>query len=1137
MFRLLQAGLLVAMFAGAPLFAQTFGQIEGSVTDSSGATIAGAKITITNAATGVPREVESNEAGNYSVPFLNPGIYSITAELEGFKTARVDGRQVQVGDVQRVNIILEVGAVTEVIEVQAGAEMLDTSSTALGTVIDQQRIVELPINGRNYLSLVKLSPNVSAEMGAGGQADGRQGGERANQPLSISGQRQQFNRFTLDGIDNTDSDFNTFVVRPSVEALQEFKVQTGVYSAEYGKATSQINVTTRAGSNEFHGSLFEFLRNDKIQARPWRNAGDKAPFRRNQFGGTVTGPIVRNKFFFMGNYEGLRERVYGFNQTTTADQAMRDGDFSNPALLTIYDPDTIRLAGNNVYTADPFPNQQIPQARFKQPFIKLLEFLPLPNIPGAVTGKDPNNFTRNTPRPVDWDQLTTRFDFSENANSQWFGRYSWGREFVGLGATFPIQDRNVSTRVDQIMLSNTRTFSPTIVNELRLGANIFDNDLKTLNNGVRDVSGELNIPGMPAVAEAAWGSPQVGMSGVGVVAGWGESTEGPFINRSRTYQLFDNLSIIRGNHTFKFGGEVGNRRYNVIGNQFPRGLLQFHSRATALPTNLNGSGDRFASGLLGWMDEATRALGLPNVQLRQTAIHVYAEDTWKVTPKLTLTMGLRYENTPPWADRYRGMMNVKLFCPGVDNTGIDEACPTPVMVRPGDGDFYEGLNVRFADNIPVEAGDNVLYNHALQARDNNDFAPRIGIAYQLNQKTSIRTGWGVFYTQDTTNPVFDRARNFGFRESARGLDVRPSVNLDNPWQSSGASGLQCTNWDGVCVARLYTFAGDPNRRTPYVQQFMFNVQHQLNSSTLIEVGYSGNLGRKIERMYGYNTPLDKAGPDDKTTRLQRIPWGDAYGRIQTINNVVNSNYNALGLKFQKRFTQGMTYLVGYTWGRAIDYGSALRTNNGDNLFPQSSYNLHAERGLSQFHTKHRLTASVLYELPFKFENNIAEAVAGGWQMGSIITISTGTPFNGGDCTDLDGNEQGNRGDATGISPFLDNPTDLQFFAKSATGRGAAAISCFVADPTDAKINQLSYRQGNIARNMYIGPGFGNWDFSLSKNFRVTEGSHVEFRFESFNFANHPQWNFPDTGTSSLNYGVITSARTMRTNQFALKFLF
>ncbi|MEZ5363274.1 MAG: hypothetical protein R2748_13260 [Bryobacterales bacterium] len=220
------------------------------------------------------------------------------------------------------------------------------------------------------------------------------------------------------------------------------------------------------------------------------------------------------------------------------------------------------------------------------------------------------------------------------------------------------------------------------------------------------------------------------------------------------------------------------------------------------------------------------------------------------------------------------------------------------MVRPGDGDFYEGLNVRFADNIPVGPATTCSTTTPCKRAITMTSRRASASPYQAQPKTSIRTGWGVFYTQDTTNPVFDRARNFGFRESARGLDVRPSVNLDSPWASSGASGLQCTNWDGVCVARLYTFAGDPNRRTPYVQQFMFNVQHQLDSSTLIEVGYSGNLGRKIERMYGYNTPLDKAGPDDKTTRIQRIPWGDAYGRIQTINNVVNSNYNALGLKFE-----------------------------------------------------------------------------------------------------------------------------------------------------------------------------------------------------------------------------------------------
>ena len=1125
----------MALALGAlPLSAQTFGEITGSVTDSSGAVIAGAKVTVTNAATNVSREVETNASGNYTVPFLNPGIYNLKAELEGFKTATVTDRQVQVGDVQRVNFAMEIGAVTEIIEVQAGAQMLQTADSSLGTVIDQQRIVELPLNGRNYLSLVKLSPNVAAEMGTGGQAGGRQGGERTQQAISISGQRQQWNRFTLDGIDNTDSDFNTFVVRPSVEALQEFKVQTGVYSAEYGKATSQINVTTRAGSNEFHGSLFEFLRNDKIQAAPWNNP-NKAPFRRNQFGFTTTGPIVKNKLFFMANYEGLRERVRGFAQSNTADAAMRSGDFSNPALLTIYDPDTVRpIAGSSQFTADPFPNQQVPTARFKQPFVKMLEFLPSPNVPGALAGRDPANYTRNVPNPTDWDQITTRIDFSESTTSQWFGRYSWGREDLTNGGTFEIQDRTVATRVDQIMLSNTRTLSPTIVNELRLGANIFDNDLKTFFNGVRDVSGELGIPGMPPVAEAAWGSPQIGMGGNGVVAGWGESTEGPFINRSRTYQIFDNLSIIRGNHTFKMGGEIGNRRYNVIGNQFPRGLLQFNSRATALPTNIARTGDRFASGLLGWMDEATRALGLPNVQLRQTAFHVYFEDTWKVTSKLNLNIGMRYENTPNWHDRYRGIMNIQMFCPGVGVGGIDRSCQTPVMVRPGSGDFYEDLNVRYADNIPIAAGDDVLFNRSMIRRDVNDFAPRLGIAYQLSDKTTIRTGYGIFYTQDTTNPVFDRARNFGFRESARALDAVQTVNLDNPWAASGASGLQCTNWDGVCVARLYSFMGDSQRRTPYVQQFLFNVQHQLDSSTLLEVGYSGNLGRKIERMRGYNTRW-RADGQDRTTRIQRIPWGNEYGRLQTIEPSVKSNYNALGVKFQKRFDKGLTYLMGYTWARSIDEGSALRTNSGDNLFPADSYDLRAERGLSQFHQLHRYTASILYELPLKFENNLLETLAGGWQVGSIITIASGTPFNGGNCGDLDGNEQGNRGDATGISPFMDKPTNLEFFRKSPTGRGPAAINCNVPDATG--VNQLTYRQGNINRNMYISPGVGNWDFSLMKNFRVTEGSRVEFRFESFNFANHPQWNFPDTGITSLNYGRSISARAMRTNQFALKFMF
>ncbi len=1042
----------------------------------------------------------------------------------------------------RINLALEIGVVTEVVEVAANAIMLDTTSTALGTVVDQQRIVELPINGRNYLNLVKLSPNVSAEQGAGGQANSRQGGERANQPISISGQRQQFNRFTLDGVENTDPNFNTFVVRPSIDALQEFKVQTGVYSAEFGKATAQINVTTRAGTNEFHGTIFEFLRNDAIQARTWRQRGEKDPFRRNQFGFTATGPIVKNKLFFMANYEGFRERRSGFAQATVADQAMRNGDFSNPSLQGIWDPDTLREDATNPgrFLADRFPNQQIPMTRFQPAFVQLQEFYSLPTIPGAVVGAAANNYTRNTPEPLDWDQLTARIDFNESASSQWFGRYSWGDELLSDGRTFEAQDERIVTAVDQIMLSNIRTLSPTLVNELRLGANLFDNSKLTRFNGIRNVTEELGIPGLNPPIEAAWGTPQVGMAG-GSVTGWGERTGGPFINFNRTYQILDNVSWVRGNHNIKFGGELADRRYNQVGNQFPRGNLSFQAGFTGDPGDLSNTGEAFASGLLGWMREATRAAGIANVQFRQNSFALYAEDSWKILPNVTLNLGLRYENTPAWKDRYRGIMNVLMYCPGVDDTGIDEDCQIPTIVRPGAGDFHEGLGFHLADHVPTATGDDILTNHATIQTDNNDFGPRLGLAWQVDDKTTVRTGYGIYYAQDTGNPVFDMGRNFGARQSATddASDHNPSVNLADPWGNIAAGGARCSNWDGPCFAGLYTFGNDTARRTPYIQQFMFNIQRQITDSMLFEVGYSGNLGRKLQRMYGFNTPTERSDPTDRTSLNDRRPWGaDTFGRFQTIANVSNSNYNALAVKLQQRNVNGFTYLLGYTFGRSIDGGSAIRTQSGDNLFPASSYNLRAERGLSQFHTKHRMTLSMLYDIPMRFQNRKVEAVAGGWQLGTILTFSTGTPFNPGRCSDINGNRQGNRGDATGISLFVDNPTPQEFFRRDSDGRGPAAMTCDVPVIIGGtEFNALRARQGNVGRNYAIGPGFANWDFSLTKNFQFTEKYNVQFRFESFNFTNHPQWNRPNTGRNSRNYGVITSARAMRTNQFALKFIF
>jgi len=1140
----------LCLLAASLAFGQTYGEITGTVNDSSGAAIAAAAVTITNLSTNQVRQVTTSAAGAYTVPFLVPGRYKIEAKSTGFKTAVTGERTLQVGDVLRVDLALEVGNVTESIEVAASAEMLQTSSTATGTVIEQKRIVELPLNGRNYLQLVRLAPNVSAEMPAGGQANGRQGGERANQALSIAGMRQQYNRFTLDGVENTDVNFNTFVVRPSIDALSEFKVQTGVYSAEFGRSPAQINVNTKSGTNDYHGVLFEFLRNDKIQARPWLQSGPKNPFRRNQFGFTLDGPLSipkvlngKDKLFFMVNYEGLRERVYSVRRATVADEAMLRGDFSAPQHFPIFDPNTIRPGvGGGQPSAMPFPNRQIPVARFNPTFLKLMEFYGRPNLPGTVVGVSGFNYVRNAPSPTDWDQFTSRVDFNESVQSQWFGRVSWGKELVTGGLTFPSQDDKIDTGVWQYMMSNVRTLSPTVVNELRVGANIFSNDKATALAKTRDVTSELAIPGLPAPIPAAWGAPAVGFDGNNLVSGWGETTEAPFIVNNQTYQVLDNLSWVKGTHSFKFGGEIVSRRFNQIGNQFPRGFFQFPARYSADPANLGRTGSGFATGLLGWTQESTRALGIANTQFRQWSEAFYVEDTWKIRPNLTLNIGLRYEFTPPFKDRHRGIFNVKLSCTGVLDGGraLDPSCPVPTLVRPGDGDFHQDLNVRLADIIPKATGDDVLGGRATVRPDKNDFAPRIGIAWQPSAKWTVRTGYGLFFAQDTINPVWDMARNLGFRESARSLDLVPTSNVSNPWAFKGVDSGTCAGWTGLCLGGLYTFSNENARRTAYVHQYLLNIQHQLTDSLLVEVGYQGNAGHKLQRMYGWNDPIFRSGPDDTRVANARRPWGgQIYGRIQTIGGHVNSNYNSGIVKVQQRFSKGLTYLLGYTWARAIDDGSGIRTNDGDNLFPANNHNFASERGLSQFHQLHRFTASALYELPIgkgkKDLGGFGNAILGGWSVGSILTLSTGTPFGGGGCGDLGGTTQGSRGDATGISPFVDNPTPQEYFKRHSSGRGAAAITC--TSPDSRGFNELTYREGNVARNIYLSPGVLGWDFSMMKRFNFGERANLEFRFESFNFPNRPNWTFPDTNVTSPQYGQITNAREMRTNQFALKFAF
>ena len=1102
--------------------AQTYGEISGSVADATGAVIEGATVKVRNTATSQVREVQTNQSGAYDVPFLIPGTYVVRVEKQGFRSAVRNDVLLQVGAVARVDFTVDVGVVTESVEVRGGSALLTTETTAVGTVIENRRIVELPLDGRNYLQMVALSPNVSAEQGLGGEAAARKGGERTSKSIVVAGARAQFNHYTLDGIENTDPSYNLYALRPSIEFLEEFKVETGVYSPEFGRGAVQINVASKAGTNALHGALFEFLRNDKFDAKDYKQVGDKNPFTRNQFGFALGGKLIKNKLFFMSNFETLREEKTLQGLSNVATDRMRSGDFSASG-RNIFDPlsrvfSTDAQGNLKAVSAEQFPNNVIPLSRFNLVSLKILEF-----YPKAATSSDNilGNFTRQRPRPITWEQFNQRIDYLESTKSTWFGRLSWGDDDSKEIADFQDQEANILTKTWQAMASNIRTLSPTLVNEFRLGWTQFDNDQKRFYANKRDVTGELGIVGLVSPVPLSWGTPSIGL-GLGLT-GFGEQGNGPFVGRTSIFQWIDNLSWIHGKHSFRFGGEIRRDRFNETGNAFTRGSFGFGANATQDPARRGVTGHPFADYLLGETLTPTRARTFSNGLLRSLPIAFYAEDTWKATPKLTLTLGVRYENTPPYADKYRGGINVIVYESGV---GPDRQLypnpKVPAQIRSGNGDFNEGLPFRFNDGIPLLTGDSLL-GHAMVKRDNNDFAPRVGLAYRLAESWTARAGFGMFYVQDNAEARFDLSRNVGGRSQFTADSEKPNANMSDPFKNEGGV---CSNWSGPCQGPTFTLANNPDRRTPYMVQWLVNIQKQLDKDTVIELGYIGNGGHKLELLRVWNQPVNRIGPSDSRTLLQRSPF-PAYGIIQMVDNHANSTYEGLSIKATRRFAKGLTYLSGFTWSKAMDQGSAIRNNTGDNQFATDNYNFHREHSLSQFHNGRRFVTSVLYDLPLgegkrMASGRVASKILGRWQAGTILTFSDGTPINVGQLGDTLVIGTPNVPDATGISPIPSDRSPDKFW-------NIAAFSN--ADPN------LAYRFGNTGRNLLLTPGLAQWDFSMTKTTRIREGHSFEFRYEAFDFINHPNYNPPSADIQSSTFGKITSARTMREMQFGFKYIF
>ena len=627
-------------------------------------------------------------------------------------------------------------------EVSGSAPLLSVDDTTVGQVIENRRIVDLPLNGRNYLQLASLSPGVTNTSAPSNGASSFQGGSRGAVSITINGQRNDFNHYTLDGIENTDPNFNTYILLPSVDALQEFKMQTATYPSEFGFSVSQINVTTKSGTNGFHGSAFEFLRNSWFDAKNYFDS-PTAPipeFRRNQFGATVGGPIIRNRLFFLGNYEGLRDSKAQTRIATVPLSALTGGNFTG--LNTIYDPSTRTAGPGGTITATPFPGNMISSSRFSPIATALLKYWGTPNRSGTS-----NNYVNNEALTNTSNQYMARIDYQMTKSLSWFGRYNFDKDAQYVPGSFPQEGSVISTRPDQVLAGGTQVLRPNLVNEVRFGWTRFVNDLTGPNAYKTDINGTiLHIPGLnPSNASAFWGVPQINVAGYG---SFGDPYT-VYLTHNNIWEGHDTASWTLGKHFLMIGAVYQPIHYHQTGNQAALGSLSMDGSATGNPQVAGSVGNSVADFLLGYLSFTQVGIQPADAELHGTYYAGFVGDTWRLNQKLTIDYGVRYEYLTPLADQTDNSSNL---------TKIDTSAP--ILVRASNKgtnlDPYAGITARLT-NVPIVRDGRL--GPGLVNPDKNNFAPRLGISYALDDKTVVRAGIGTFYdVLDMGNSIYDMSR-------------------------------------------------------------------------------------------------------------------------------------------------------------------------------------------------------------------------------------------------------------------------------------------------------------------------------------------------------------------------------------------
>ncbi len=1102
LFRKLRS-ILILSFALTAIYATAKAQVTtadlvGTVKDSSGAVITGAQITAANEATGVNRTVKTDESGNYIIIQLPPGRYVLTAELPGFRKLERTGIELQVNQRARVDLDLQVGGVGETIRVESTAPLLESQSSVLGNVIQESQVRDLPLNGRNFVQLAILSPGVSGTgFGARGtiMSGTRPDDLRPGTELFVNGNREGSNNYLYDGIDNNDRLTLAIVVRPAVEAIKEFKIQTNLFSAEQGRNPGgQVDVVTKSGTNDFHGAGYEFIRNSALDAKNFflKPADEKPPFKQNQFGGAIGGPIIKNRTFFFGDYDGFRQRLSRTFVNTVPTAKMRRGDFSElPA--QIYDPATTRQVGNS-FVRDPFPGNIIPQDRWDPVTAKLINAYPLPTSPELA-----NNLITTPIRKQDWNQYDVRGDHQYNEANSFFTRYSWSKTDTTNPHTFPAvqiagvpraigvgnEDTFAGTstlRAHHAVINWVHTFSPRVIMDARVGYARFQLDFTQADVAPGDQLGnKLGVPNANQ-QEQSQAFPIFSPSGF---TGVGHSRSLPILRRENTFQAVGNFTFTFSAHTLKTGLDIRRRQLTEYQNNRGNGRFNFSPSITNNPGN-NTGGNSMASFLLGAPSLIEQDYLLAWVGIRGTEYSAYVADEWRVNQRLTFNLGLRYELDTPYNEVANRWAN------------FDPKTATVLI-----------------------AGRNGVSKSAGVESWHRGFAPRFGFAYSLLSKTVLRGGYGIFYNTAghggnvlrlqrhvPFGPIFSFSPGnfFVSRRVSEGFPTIPPLDLALADDPSGA-----------------VIGVDPHYKPGYVQQYNLMLEHEITPSLLLKAAYVGNLSRRIDTTIDLNQPVPGSGPVNN-----RRPFFAIRPALAGITYALSDGlgaYHAFQFSAEKRLTQGLHLLASYTWGHSIDTVGIAFGGGADGPVPQDIRNRRADRGNSPFDIRHRFTLAWNYQLPlgkgrkFLNQDGLPNTLLGGWQINGINTFQTGLPFTPTLASPTVNTGGGSRPDRV-ASGEIPKPGPDRWF-----------------DPA-AFVTPAQFTYGNAGRNILYGPGRVNFDFSLFKEFSIIEKWKIQFRTEFFNLFNTPQFDLPNATIGVSNAGTITSiVGTPRQIQFGLKLAF